>query len=296
MDSEGKKAATGSAGALDGVREDTSLPSLENEDRVRDSGTSLAKMLSILDLFSQSNPVWSTNDVIDRLGTSRSTGYRYIKELHAAGLLGAVGNGYYVLGPRIVELDLQIRECDPLHIASKGILEQLVAATGHSALLCMLFSNSVLCIREHLAPLSPERMFSRGQRRPLYKGAMSKVILAHLPSHRLRSIYARNQTTVSESRMGNSWDGFRDYLGKVRRDGYLMTFGEFNPGVYGVAAPVFNDEKLILGSIGVAWQKEELPEVDITKTVLAVKRAAREVTSRMASVTNGMGLPPRAVG
>ncbi|RVR13180.1 hypothetical protein [Sinorhizobium meliloti] len=143
---------------------------------------------------------------------------------------------------------MRIRERDPLYIASKGVLEQLVDATGHSALLCMLFSNSVLCIREHLTPYSPENMFSRGQLRPLFKGAMSNVILSNLPPHRLRSIYAK--------------------------DGYVMTLGEFNPNVYGVGAPVFNVEKLIIGSIGVAWQKEELPEVDVAKTILAVKRGA----------------------
>lgn len=272
------------------------LTTVFGDDKGKDPASSLAKMLSILDLFTQANPRWSTNDIIDYLGTSRSTGYRYIKGLHAVGLLAAVGNGFYMLGPRIVELDLRIRECDPLYIASKGVLEQLVDATGHSALLCMLFSNSVLCIREHLAPFSPENMFSRGQRRPLFKGAMSKVILSYLPPHRLRSIYAKNPLKVADAKLGNNWDDFRENLGKIRKDGYVMTLGEFNPNVYGVGAPVFNEEKLIIGSIGVAWQKEELPEVDVAKTILAVKRAAREITNRMMSGTGGMALPPRAVG
>ncbi|WP_026264863.1 helix-turn-helix domain-containing protein, partial [Arthrobacter sp. 135MFCol5.1] len=74
-----------------------------------DSAGSLSRMLNVLDLFTEREPVWSTADLIEALETSRSTGYRYIKTLHDAGLLTAVRNGYYSLGPRIIEMDLQIR-------------------------------------------------------------------------------------------------------------------------------------------------------------------------------------------
>ena len=66
---------------------------------VRDGTGSLAKMLTILDLFSTAEPMWSTAAIIEALATSRSTGYRYIKTLHDAGLLTTVRNGYDSLGP-----------------------------------------------------------------------------------------------------------------------------------------------------------------------------------------------------
>src|SRR6478672_7289887 len=104
-----------------------------------DSAGSLSRMLNVLDLFSESQPVWSTADLIEALETSRSTGYRYIKTLHDAGLLSASRSGYYSLGPRIIEMDLQIRLTDPLLLASHGVLEELVDKIGHSALLCTAF-------------------------------------------------------------------------------------------------------------------------------------------------------------
>jgi DNA-binding IclR family transcriptional regulator len=268
----------------------------ETENGSRRSGrSSLTRMLSILDLFTPETPVWSTNDLIEKLGTSRSTSYRYIKELHQAGLIGAVGNGYYVLGPRIVELDLQIRQCDPLHKAGDGVLEKLSRTTGHSALLCTLFSNSMLCIREHLGPSSPENMFSRGQRRPLFFGSPSKIVLPHLPSHRLRSIYNRNARTIADARLGRSWEEFKETLAKLRRDGYARTVGELNPGVVGISAPVFNSEGLILGSIGVAWREADT-ERDEPAVIAAVKSAARTITERVSTTETEMDRPPRAVG
>ena len=292
MVTKSKKTQETGSQALSNTPPDTKVV---EKDVSQGSVSSLTKMLGILDLFSAEKPLWSTIEIIDALETSRSTGYRYIKALNASGLLTAVGNGYYILGPRIIELDLQIRNTDPLLQAGKGVIEQLVDVTGHSALMCMLFRNSVLCIREQLAPLSPEGMFSRGQRRPLLRGAASRVILAHLPNHRLRNIFNRNQAAIADAHLGDSWEEFRNALSKIRKDGVATTEGEFNPGIVGVAAPIFNSEHAILGSVGIAFSREELKDIDLNRTTLSVKRAAREISQRVSKSLPGMDLPPRAV-
>lgn len=258
--------------------------------------SSLKKMLSILDIFTPDTPIWSTNEIFEELGTTRSTGYRYVKGLHGAGLIRMVGNGYYVLGPRIVELDLQIRRCDPLYKAGNGSLRELVEVTGRSALLCMLFSDSVLCIRSELAPKSPENLFSRGQRRPFFFGSASKVILPYLPIHQLRNTFKNNQSTISMAGVGQTWAEFKETLARIRSDGYVLSYGEFNPGVAGLYAPVFNSENLILGSVGISWSEKKLGKVDLSPLVAAVKRAAHQITDKLAATKTGMDRPPRAVG
>lgn len=249
---------------------------------ISDSAGSLARMLQILELFTDSGPVWSTADLIDALETSRSTGYRYIKTLHDAGLLTSVRNGYYTLGPRIIEMDLQIRQTDPLLLASEGVLEDLVENVGHSALLLTAFRDSVLCIGECRAPTSPANRFSRGQRRPMFQGAGSKVILAHLPHHRLKAIYPRYQEEIEKAGLGNTWAVFRKTLGEIKKNGFLLTRGEFNPGVYGVAAPILTDQKTAVGSVGVAWD-ESIRDMNVDQAVHAVKEAAMTITERLAS-------------
>jgi DNA-binding IclR family transcriptional regulator len=246
-----------------------------------DSASSLAKMLHILQLFTEAEPVWSTAAIIEALETSRSTGYRYIKTLHDAGLLNAVRNGQYTLGPRIIEMDLQMRVTDPLLLASHGVLEDLVDKIGHSALLCTAYGDSVLCVGECRAPLSPENRFSRGQRRPLFQGAVSKVILAYLPHHRLKAIYPRQRKEIENAGLGSTWSAFRANLGEIKKDGYVLTVGEFNPGVYGVAAPILTDQKTALGSVGVAWDENERRDVDVQHAVLAVQQAATTISGRL---------------
>lgn len=262
------------------------INSLEDDsvaEQGRDSSSSLNKMLSVLDLFTPQHAVWNTNEIIDALNCSRSTGYRYIKALHSSGLLSTVGNGCYVLGARIIEMDLQIRETDPLLLASKGVLEELVETIGHSALLCTVFKDSVLCIKEHRAPLSPKNRFLRGQRRSLFQGATSKVILAHLPYHRLKAIFSKYQPEIANANLGNNWDEFRSGLTQIKKEGFILTKGEFNPSVYGISAPILNETDNVIGSIGMAWDERERQDVDFKLAALSVKRAALQITRRLVS-------------
>ena len=81
--------------------------------------SSQKKMLAVLDVFTPAHPLLTAEDVMSRLGYSRGTAYRYIRELCDAGLLTRVG-GCYALGPRIIELDFNIRQWDPVLRASQS--------------------------------------------------------------------------------------------------------------------------------------------------------------------------------
>ncbi len=253
-------------------------------------------MLGILDLFTSATPVRPVGDLIAHIGASRSTAYRYIKALLSAGLVEAVANGHYVLGPRIVELDRQIRQCDPMYAAGGPVLKELAAATGHSALLCALYSDSVLCIREELAPRSPHNLFSRGQRRPLFVGAASKIILPYLPPHQLRKIHVRHARIIATAGLGADWKAFLRTLGDMRRAGYAVTHGEFNPDVFGLSAPVFNRSRMILGSVGIAGAEARYSRARLAEWAPRVVAAAEQITARISSAGVGLDRPPRAVG
>lgn len=248
---------------------------------LEEGSSSLAKTLQILDLFTEAEPVWSTGDLIEALEVSRSTGYRYIKALHDVGLLASVRNGQHSLGPQIIEMDLRLRLTDPLLLASHGVLEDLVDQIGHSATLCTAYGDDVLCIAEFRASRGPANRFSRGERRSLFQGAVSKVILAHLPHYRLKSIYPRHAAEIEQAGLGTSWKEFRATLGTIRKRGYHVTVGEFNPGVIGVAAPILTSQKTAIGSVGVAWVERERRDIHVQDAKKVVTEAAATISARL---------------
>lgn len=256
---------------------------------------SLEKMLSLLDVFTPAASTWSTDDLIAYSGSSRSTCYRYIKVLQDAGFLAPVANGSYVLGPRIMELDRYIRMCDPIYIGGGPAIQKLARKTGHTARLYMLYSNVLVCVREEPAPSEPAGLFTRGQRRPLLVGAGSKVVLAYLPVHQLRSLYANQRKAVAAAGLGADWKGFTVTLRKIRDDGFCISVGELTPGVVGISAPLLNSAGKVLGSLGIAMSAAVADRSKFPGLAMAVKKAAQEASAQIGSGEHGVLLPARAV-
>lgn len=259
--------------------------------------SSLDKMLSLLDVFTPAAPVWSTDDLIRYAGVPTSTCYRYIKALHTAGFLARVGNGSYALGARVLELDRTMRLCDPIYIAGSPVIRRLTSETGHSTLLCILFSDSVVCVQEALGQNAPPQLFNRGQRRPLVAGASAKIILAHLPLHQLRALFAKHRKAIAAVGLGADWERFKQALKQIRQAGYAMTSGEYNPGVLSIAAPLFNRSGDVLGSLAIAASTSHVNPVQFRDYAGVVVEAGKEVSARIATVSDTVvDLPARAVG
>jgi len=258
--------------------------------------SSLEKMLGLLDVFTTDQPIWSSEDLIQNLGAPASTCYRYLKVLHTSGYLARVANGSYVLGPRIMELDRVSRESDPVYIAGSPVGQRLTIDTGHSSLLCILFSDSVMCVQQARGRDVPVGLFSRGQRRPLVAGASAKSILAHLPMHQLRILYARHAEAIASVGMGADWDAFKSSLKQIRQQGYSMTVGDYNAGIISIAAPLFNREGEVLGSLALVASNMNARADAFRDYAPLVTEAAKEASARIASNEDIVALPARALG
>jgi DNA-binding IclR family transcriptional regulator len=160
----------------------------------------------------------------------------------------------------------------------------------------MLFSDTVMCVREELSPTAPEGLFSRGQKRPLFSGAASKVILAHLPAHQLRRLFAKHRKSIAAAGLGADWERFRKTLRSIRQDGYCVTSGEFAPGIIGIAAPLFSRAGSVLGSLGLAMSASKAVRRQLPALTETVVKAAGQATEKIRSEERGMDLPARAVG
>jgi DNA-binding IclR family transcriptional regulator len=256
----------------------------------------LERTLGLLDLFTPETPVWTSEALIEFLDGASSTGYRHIKALQSAGLLTRVGAGSYMLGPRVLELDRTVRLSDPVYIAGSPVIRDLHQRTGHSAVLSILYSDSVVCVRRELSADGPPQLFSRGQKRTLVAGASAKAILAHLPAHQLRRIFQKHTAAIGVAGLGLSWDEFRTRLKAIRDAGFVQTRAEFQPGIESIAAPIFNSKNEVLGSLMLAISTEHPNLARFAAFAPDVIKAAQAATKRIANLDGAAALPARAVG
>jgi len=205
--------------------------------------TSPTRALAILDLFSHERPVWQPDQINEVLGYTRATGYRYVKDLVQAGFLQKTAAGGYALGGRIIELDYQLRQSDPVLLAARPVMDALAAACGLDAVLSVLFAGPKV-IDTYRASVQPtlQLTYGRGRPRPLFRSGAPKILLSGLQRAPLLKLYEARQAEIAASGMGESWELFRSYLTRVRKQGYYRSSGELEPGVGAAVVPVFNSD------------------------------------------------------
>ncbi len=245
----------------------------------------LARSLAIMDLFTADCPVWTADAIIQAHGLSRPTGYRYVRELLATGLVIRVGAGEYSLGPRIIELDRLIRNADPMMVHGMDVIADLVATTGCDVMLAALYGDRI--VTTHQAP-GLERLrlsFGRGQTLPMHRGAGSKIVIAHLKPARLARLYAPRAAAFAELGL-SSLGELRTSLAAIRRAGHAVSEGELDPGLFGLAAPVFGRDGDILGCVIIALSTVRLAITDRAALTERVTAAAAQLTGRIAGATS----------
>jgi DNA-binding IclR family transcriptional regulator len=242
---------------------------------------SLRRMLAILKLIRPDQPTVDIAQICAQLAYAPATAYRYVRELADVGLLVRLPGGY-ALGPRIIELDLLIRETDPLLHRSQDLVLQLAAQTGLSVLLSELYEDTVISIHQEFG-LDPQALnFGRGRPMPLFRSATSRVILAHLPSRRLRRVYEQVSGTPDSLAIGDDWTAFSRVMASIRKQGWCLSRGELDPGKTGLAAPIFDDKQRVMGSVTLVGSNERFASFEASFLRELVCQAGEEITRRMA--------------
>ena len=216
--------------------------------------TTSDRLLSVLGLFTIERPEWTVEEASAELELAVSTAYRYFRSLAKSGLIVAYAAGRYVLGPAIIQYDRQMRLLDPVITAAAPVMKRLAAAGPPQSvvMLCRLYRNQVMCVHQETTPVPPDFAigYERGRPLPLYRGAASKIILAHLHVRTLRELHARHGAEMSKYALGADWEEFKRRLRELRNAGISITQAEVDIGLCGVAAPLFDSEGGITGSLG----------------------------------------------
>ena len=241
------------------------------------------RSLSALKLFTLDNPVWTVEEIAKALAVSMSTAYRYVLALEDAGLVTTASTGRYILGPAIIQLDRQLQLTDPLLRHARDIMERIAtfAPDGSVVLLCRAFGDTVLCMHQvHATGRQSIVSYERGKPMSMFRGASSRIILAHQPVRRLREFFNAHADALRENGNGGSWDEFREQMAKLRKAGHAVTFGEVDPGRIGIAAALLDDAKAPMGSLSYVISASTDPAtVPLLAGLLAT--AAREVEGKL---------------
>ena len=265
--------------------------------------SSITRLLSILELFSQATPFLSVDNVAAELDCSTPTAYRYVRELVDAGLLVRFAGGDYGLGPRIIKLDYHLRMSDPLLAVGQPIMRELSEHSGFDVVMSRWYGNELVDTHRETHDAALDLRYGRGRPRPLFLGAAPKAILSTFPKAKLAVLFDQYVEEIAQSGLGATLDEFRASLLKIRRAGFYLSKDELENGVSAIASPLFTDDSgEAVGSLALIVPTQRLEFANLERLVESIREAAARTSQRTRAVIESRGTeaaasspnPPRA--
>ncbi|MCI5077877.1 IclR family transcriptional regulator [Oricola sp.] len=248
---------------------------------------SLERILALLDVFTEHRLEWTPDELMEALGYSRPTLYRYLKILKEAGFVTSMPSGGFALGPRVVELDYLMRKSDTLTQYARPQMEAFAAAYPCAAMLVRWYGNKLLVVASETTTPELENDYPRGRPLPLARGAISRAIMSALNRRKLVPIIEANLTELSATGLGDTIDEIVSELRRIRRRGYAVAVGELTPGVTGIAAPIFDGGATPIGTFCVTI-------ADTAATPELVERIGGHVREVCSEISARLGADRRA--
>lgn len=240
----------------------------------------LERALKLVLCFSPERPQWTVSELSRYLGYSKSTVSRILGTLEKLGFADQdpVGGGYR-LGLRFFELGNVLASGMDLKRVALPVMTRLVAETGQTTLLTVPSDGQAVCVEKVDSPDPVRVTFQLGRRGPLHAGASGKALLAFMPDEAVERVITAGLRRYTERTITDP-EELRSNLAVIRAAGYVVTCGEVDEGVVGVAAPVFDAGGSVVASVTVVGMPPRI-ERQLETVIQKVKEAAEEISTRL---------------
>lgn len=248
-------------------------------DRRRAESSTVARATQVLTALIDAPDV-GVSELSRRFGWPKSVTHRVLTTLTSAGFLIREPERHrYRLGPTVLRLGFAALARADLHRLSLPHLRTLRDRTGETATVTVLSDDERVYVDQVESSHPVRQIIEAGTRAPLYLGASSKAILAHLPPDRQAQILELAAQATRADGTPLDVAALAAELPTIRGRGFAVSRGERIAGAASVAAPIFGHRGNVIGSISVAGVTVRLSTVDL-EAIGPLVRSTAEALSR----------------
>src|SRR5579859_6636886 len=196
---------------------------------------SVARALALLEELRVSERGLGVNELARRIGVNASTASRLLATLESAGMVQRNGQGPYRLGLGLVSLADRVLARLDIQALARPVLAQLMEQSGETATLSVPGEREAITVDSVPSRSSVVSMARLGRPSVSHATAVGKVLLAFGggPLPRERDLIALTDRTITDRA------ALEAAVLVVRDRGYATVFGEREPDVNAIAAPVW---------------------------------------------------------
>lgn len=239
------------------------------------------RLLSALEFMVFSDEPVSVKELSEALNIPTSTAHRLLDLLADRGYADRALRRRYRTGTELFRLSAVINAKFELVAAARPILIRLVRKTGQTSMLALLTRerNKFLLAEKLDAPHPLRFRFLLHENLSLIWGALGRAILAELSETDLRRVLSESDDCAVSGEPVPTWAEAQTLVGDIRRHGYSKTMGQRSvPGAVGFAAPFFDGQGNVVGSVGTVSLEEFTPPEILERLPDAVRATAAELS------------------
>jgi DNA-binding IclR family transcriptional regulator len=223
----------------------TVSPSLQE----RETGT-VRRVLMLLSSVAD-HPGESAQALAARVNLPRSSVHRLLTMLRANGFADNEPSGGFGPGNELYRIAGRLGARMPYRKLAEPYLQALSERFRETSILALLAREQLKMFYAATgSPPDPMRYnIELGALEPLVWGATARVLLAHLDAPEIAAAIKRREPSPA-LRLELGKAELRQSLMHIRRDGYGITHAHRTPNTVGIAAPFFDGEGKVAGSLG----------------------------------------------
>jgi DNA-binding IclR family transcriptional regulator len=248
------------------------------------------RALTMLETVAQSSEGLSNAEISRKLKIPKSSASYILRTLETRGYFARdAESGKYRVGLKILSLSRGALGGIDVRGVALPIMRRLMQQTNLTCHLAVLDGSDAVYI-EKVEPETFIRMDTWvGRRMRVHATSVGKAIVAHIPLEELEEILRKGGMEKRTPKTITTLPRLLKELEKVRDQGYAVDDEENNLGARCVAAPVFDNQGLIVASIGLSGTTQQVSPQTMPHIIQALKDTARHISM-------GMGYRPRHRG
>jgi len=244
---------------------------------------SVSRALDILEAFAIGQEELGVTELSRKLKLHKNNVFRLLATLETRGWVDQDrDSGNYRLGLKTFEVASVFLHHLGLSKQAHAVLRELAGDTGETAYLAVLEGGSVVCV-DAVETVQAVRVVSYlGRRLPAHATALGKAQLAFRPAEEIEAVWKPQERMGPTARTLTDPERLTEELKRVVAHGAAFEDEELERGVRGVAAPVRDYARRVVGAVGVVGPAFRLPLERLEQELAPrVKGAAQEVAKRL---------------
>ena len=242
---------------------------------------SILRALDILEAVGKEERSLGLSELGRKVNLHKSTVHRLALSLESRGwLTREADSGKYRIGIKFLTLGRSanakgsVKEIHP-------ILARLSEETEETAILSVWDDKEVICV-DKVETNQRVQISSRiGSNFPIHAGATGFAVLIGMPEEKALEILSRTELTAYTPLTITSPERITERYREMKRLGYVISTGQVDPGVTGIAMPIYFPYEQCYGSVGIVLPEMRAEQERAEQIIRVLKECTDQIRNKL---------------